>query len=334
MSELKQKKTKKEILTIIFHYFLIVAGSFILAFGTGVFLVPLNIVAGGLSGVGIVVDYLIKLINPTLDTVDITVWVLEVVLFILGLIFLGKKFTLHTLVGTVCVPLFLTLIYRTHIFDTLTNVFMVESASSGTLVPTSDVAMLLIAGLFGGAFCGVGVALTFVGGGSSGGVDIIYFIVNKYLGIKQSITSFAVDAIIIVVGMFVLGMNSFVNSLIGIISAFTTAILIQFIYVASSSYYVAEIVSDKWEEITDYIHDEMGRGTTLLDATGGYSGKNKQIVKVAFDKSQFIGLKTFIANTDPKAFVTITQATQIVGEGFEKPSENSKKKSNNKIDKK
>ncbi len=312
---------KIDIKGLLFRYSMIILGCVLIAFGSAVFLVPCNIIAGSLSGIGIIIDHFVKMSYPDLDTtVDITVGVLTWILFFIGLIFLGKKFTLRTLLATIIYPLIFAAFSRFHWFDFIINPLIVPDPDTNTI----ETANLLLAGLFGGAFIGGGAALTFIGGGSSGGIDIVYFIVEKYLGIKQSITSFVLDAVIIIVGMIVL--DDIVPSLIGILSAFTAAVMIQFIFIETNTYYVVEIISSKWNEISRYVQDDMGRGVTFIDARGGYKNDARTIIRVACSKSQIIGLKDFIAQIDSRAFVTITQSKAIIGEGFDPHKSSSKKK--------
>ena len=121
----------------------------------------------------------------------------------------------------------------------------------------------MIAGIFGGVFVGAGVAITFLGGGSTGGVDILVFIIHKYTQVKQSVLSFVVDGAVIALGVFALG--DMIASMIGIVAAFITAIMIEYIFVGRSKALTALIISkDHVKEINEYIQDSMERGSTLI----------------------------------------------------------------------
>ena len=102
----------------------------------------------------------------------------------------------------------------------------------------------------------------------------------------------------------------------GILSAFVTAILIEFIYIGSQSSYQADIISDKWEEISKYVQDELGRGATIIPAKGGYKGDERILLRVVLDKVQYEKLVRYIGEIDEKAFVTYTQTHATFGEGF------------------
>lgn len=302
-----KKMTSLQIKRLLFNGFCLLIGSMLLAFGTAVFLTQLKIVSGGLSGIGIIVDSLIKQINPSNETqyIDIVVLILTWVLWVIGLLVIGKEFAIKTLFSSLVYPLFLTLFLRVNVF--------IEMAK--TVSGDGAIGNILLCAIFGGVFVGGGVALTFVGGGSSGGVDVLYFIIEKYLHIKQSISSFVLDAIIIVSSMFLIKDN-IVNSLCGIISSFLCALMIEYIYIGSQTSYQVDIISDKWEEISAFAQDKLARGATIIPVKGGYKQEDRIILRVVFDKSQLNKIKDFIANTDPKAFVTFTQTNAVYGEGF------------------
>lgn len=304
--------SKKDWFNFFMKHFLVLIGTALVAFASTIFFTELNIVAGGLYGVGLIVQYFVALANPNFQSIDIVVLILTWLLWLVGLIFVGKSFALKTLLSSIVYPLFVSLFLRVQYFTELSELV------AGTLnggIPT--VGNIMLCGVFGGVLTGSGVALTFLGGGSSGGVDVICFVVEKYLHIKQSITSFVVDATIIVLGMTLIRDN-FISGLCGIISAFICATMIEYIYIGSQTSYQVDIISDKWEEISKYAQDELQRGATIIPAKGGYQQEDRVILRIVFHKSQFQKIKNFIAKTDPKAFVTYTQTNAVFGEGFKK----------------
>lgn len=309
---LTTKERKKQILDL----FLVIFGSFILAFAAGIFLVPASINAGGLAGIGIIVDYIL---NLSMDTVDITVAIAGGILFFLGWIFLGTPFAIKTALSTVLYPLFLAIFLRVPFFSNFALKIYLPS-DTGEI----ETARILIGGLFGGALTGVGVGLTFIGGGSTGGVDILALLANRYLKMKESTASFLVDSVIIVVGMFVLT-DKLLSSLVGVIAALLCAIMIDYVFVGKSSVYVANIISDKWEEINDFIQDDLERGATIYNVEGGYQFTRYRLISVVFDQKEYNEVYRAIAHIDPKAFVTITKAQTVYGEGFSKFTQRKRK---------
>jgi len=285
----------KEKRLMVRHWLFIAFGSVIIAISTGMFLVPGNIINGGMSGIAIILKAVWNI------PVDVTVAVLSVVLFIVGLLFLGWKFSLNTLIATLVYPIALTIVMR------------VLPANPIGFDLTNET-HLLLAGIFGGALLGLGVAITFLAGGSTGGVDILYFIMKKYFDVKQSITAFLIDAVIIVGGMFAIGI---ITGLYGVISTFVSSMVIEFVFIGLSSSFLATIISTKWREINQFIQDDMERGSTIIPVRGGYVGTEYQMIQVAFDRKELNQLKEFIATIDPKAFAIFTNVKSINGYGFE-----------------
>ena len=304
---------KKEVLNLVF----MIVGSFILAFGNAIFLTNLNIVAGGLSGIGIILQYHFSSFFPGGQGIDIVVYVLSAVLWVIGLIFLGKEFALKTLFSTLLFPAFLTLFLRVNIFQELARVVSYFGVEDITKVPLGN---YIFCGAFGGILIGTGVALTFAGGGSSGGVDVLIAIFAKYTRVKESIWSFIIDGTVILLGMFLIKDN-IVPGLIGFLTALVTAMCIELVYGSNQSSYQVDIISDKWEEISRFAQDELGRGATIIHAEGGYKGEERIILRVVFDKRQYNKIRSFISQTDPKAFVTFTQTNAVYGEGFKNHKE-------------
>ena len=292
--------TRNDWFSFICKNLLVIIGSFILAIGTGIFLSKLSIVAGGLSGIGIIVQHYVDF-----QILDIVVWTGTVILWFVGLFTIGKEFSFRTLLSSIAYPAFLTFILRVEYFQNIAN----QIAGDG------EPANILICGLFAGVFIGAGVALTFLGGGSTGGVDTLIWLFAKNTKIKESVWSFIIDGTIIVLSMILLP-NQWINSLVGILSAFISATMIDFIYNANISSYQADIISDKWEEISRYAQDELGRGATIIRGEGGYKGEERIVLRVVFEKRQFDKLRKYIASIDPKAFVTYTQTKAVYGEGF------------------
>lgn len=311
---------EKKIMVNNFIYVLI--GNMVLAFGSAVFLTTLNIVAGGVSGLGIIAQYFFGDFFGG-QIVDITIMLLTWVLWLVGLIFVGKSFAWKTLASSIIYPVFVSMFLRFPVFIEIAEEIsyygmdetLIASIKDGTgSVPISN---LLINSIFGAVLVGTGVALNFKGGGSSGGVDVIMAIFNKYLGFKESSVSFIIDSTIILVAMFAIPHN-IIPSLCGILSATITALMIEIIYVGSQTSYQVDIISEKWQEISSFAQDKLGRGATIIRAEGGYKGDERIILRIVFHKSDYNKIKEFIAVTDPKAFVTFTQTNAVFGEGFRK----------------
>lgn len=317
-----KQMTKIEKMYYARNVFFIVFGTLLLALGTAIFLTKLNIVAGGLSGIAIIVQQYIPKDLFGGQVIDILVGIFSWILWLLGFFFVSKEFALKTLLSTIIYPFFLAIFLRIPFFISISEsigyyglsdveIQSIQSGASG-IVPVGNI---LICGVFAGVLVGAGVAFNFRGGGSSGGVDVILALLHKYLGLKESTMSFIIDASIIVAGAFLIP-NNIMPSLCGIISAFATAWMIEYFYIGRQKSFQADIISSKWEEISRFVQDVLGRGATVISAKGGFKGDERVVLRVVFDRTQYKTLREFIGKIDPKAFMTFTQTFGVYGEGF------------------
>ena len=299
------KHTKSEWKQILKNFAFVVAGTLVLSFGTAVFLLPFELVSGGVPGYSIVLSHLIPIEFLTADRI---VTVLTWVLFFLGFVVMGRGFALKTLVSTVVYPLGTSLFTKLAAPEVLGGFLNLGSSQY------SDISVLLAA-IFGGLCVGVGCAITFLGGGSTGGVDVLAFLLCKvFKRLKSSIAFFIVDATAVVLGMFVIG--DFVVSLLGIISAFIAAVMVDKVFLGGNEAFIAQIVTTKHEAINRAVIERMNRTSTITDVVGGYSGEDKKSVMVSFTIRQYSELMNIIGHEDKNAFVTIHRAHEINGEGW------------------
>jgi len=308
----KKSLTKKDITKIVYHVILIIVGTLFLTFGTAAFLTPYNIVTGGVSGIAIAVQNAIYgNTENAKNIVDIIAVSLNIVLFIVGFFFLGKKFSVQTflsvLIYTASFPLFIRVFHVDQWFN-------LEGGYDPSIQPIDPRFTILLAALCGNTFVGIGVALTFLGGGSTGGVDVLALILNKYWKVKTSIATFVIDASVIIIGFII--SKDLVTAIVGVIGAFVSALLIDKIFVGTSESFIATIISDHYEEINDFVIRELDRSTTMINAIGGYSKGDKKMIRVVFGKKEYTQFIDFIRKVDPNAFISIAKAHEIRGEGF------------------
>lgn len=301
---IKIKYTKAELLLQLKNLSLVIFGTLVLAFGCAIFVVPFDLVTGGVTGLSIIIDNVIMSAIP----IDIVIGVITWVLFFLGLFFLGWDFAIKTLASTIIYPVAISLFMHLVSSDVLGGIFYLQGSAH------ADIA-LIISALFGGLCVGTGCALTFLGGGSTGGMDILAFILCKFFKKwKSSTVIFIIDATTVVLGLFVIG--DLIHTLLGIISAWIGAMVIDRIFIGRGRALTAQIVSDKHEEINLAIREEVRRTTTMFVATGGYSGQPKTVLSVTFTMRQYADLMNVIKRIDKTAFVSITRAHEINGEGW------------------
>ena len=299
------KLSKKEIFHIIKNISLVIFGTLVLAFGTAVFILPMNIVSGGVSGIAII----LKAILPfEFITIDIIVFAVTWILFFVGLIMLGRAFALKTLISTVIYPFAVSLFLKLADPEVLGGFFYLAGNEY------ADLALILCASV-GGVFVGLGCALTFIGGGSTGGVDIIAFSICKiFKRLKSSTAIFVIDAVTVVLGMVVL--KNLIISLLGVLSAFIAAVMVDKVFLGGRAAFMAHVITDRYEEINAQIIEKLDRTTTILDARGGFSNEGKKMLMVSFDMSQYAQLLSIVGKYDPRAFVIVHRVHEISGEGW------------------
>lgn len=299
LEKLKQKDTKQLIKNIL----LVVLGTMILAFGTSVFIIPLNLVVGGISGLAVVVNLLLP---EGFMSIELLITILTWAVFFLGLIILGKAFAIKTLVSAIVYPIGVS------IFSLLAK----PEAFGGFFVMDADSPLhIIVSVIFGGVIIGVGCAVTFMGGGSTGGTDIIGFIICKFIKKLKSSTAIGmVDALVVLTGLFAI--KNFVLSLLGIVCVFIITICIDKIFIGTSKSFVAHIITKKHEEINLAVANEMNRTTTIIPIVGGYSKTEGKMLMVSFTMRQYSELLNIVNKLDKNAFVTIHVAHEISGEGW------------------
>lgn len=297
----QQKRKIKKIL-------LVILGSVILGVGTGIFLTPYNIISGGVSGIAIIINHF------TSWSIDMMIMVLTWGFFFLGWLLLGNEFAVKTIISAIVYPLAFML--GTFLQEnTMLNLQTIVNVN-GVDLPTVN---YLISALVGGVFVGAGCALTYLGGGSTGGVDVITLAVQKYTGIKASIPYLLIDTTIIILGL--LFVNDFDVTLMGIMSSFVASFMVNKLFDTEKNV-VVNIISQKYEELNQFILKKLDRGSTLVRGEGGYSQKDITILQVVCDVKEYYILEDIIAKVDPNAFVFSNKASYVRGEGFkshEKP---------------
>lgn len=277
---MKNKKIIRDLL-------LVIIGNLLLAIAVGVFILPFNILSGGVAGIAVALEPIIHVDPKT--TVDCLV----IGMFILGFIFLGKQFALKTVVSSVIYPTFLT--------------FVIAVAPTLQL----DAA---IASLYGGLIAGIGIGIVFRTGSSTGGMDIPPLIINKLTNIKIAVLVMIVDMLTVILGVFSYGVEAV---LIGFLSVFVCSVAIDKVLVFGGVQTKAvQIISKNYQEVIKQIHDTLNRGTTITDVQGGYSQEKKKIVLVVITKDQYPRLLELVSEIDSEAFVIVNDATEVKGSGF------------------
>lgn len=282
----KQKEQHPWVATVL-EYVYIIIGAAIIAVGFNVFLLPNEVASGGVSGISTILYGLFDW-KP-----GFVQYAFNIPLFIAGVIFLGKQFGARSLAGTLTLPLF---------------VLLTASWEPATLNP-------LLGSLFGGISVGVGLGIVFRGRASTGGTDLAAQIIAKYTGFTLGRSVMLIDGLIVLSAAVVFDIEKGLYALIGL---FVTTKTIDIIQLGFSQSKMVYIITNKQEEIRDAIYNEVNRGVTRLSAFGGYTEKERPILLVVVYQTEFTKLKQVVKKVDPAAFVIVTDAYEVVGEGFKR----------------
>lgn len=289
-SDILKKLNKKDRIS---RYFFLIIGCFLSAFAFNVFFLPNNIVTGGVSGISIVVKSTLGI--PTVEFIIIT----YILLLLLSYFILGWKATKHSVIGSIIYPLF---VYLT------ANIFSYIQF---------DVDNMLLIVLFGAIINGVGSGLTFKYGFSTGGSDIICQIISKYFKISIGNAIRVLNTIIILGSGFFISSNGSVyaweNVMYAIIVVYIIGILNDKLLLGVSNSKSFYVITEHETAIKDFLINELGRGVTVLEGRGGYTGDRKKVIMCVIPTKEYFLAKEGILEIDKDAIVLINDVYQSSG---------------------
>jgi len=271
-------------------YGFITVGTLLMAVGFVLFISPYKFAPGGVYGIAIVIHHLFDL------PIGVIGLALDIPLTILGFAVLGPRFGIKTIVGFVMLSLWITLLEYTYGYDAF-----VEDAP-------------LLSGIYGGVLLGIGLGLIFKSKATSGGSDIIAMIISKYTNLPVGQMLILVDAAIVLIGWI-----AFKDPIIPLISwvvIFITGKVIDVVLEGISYHKSLFIISEKHQEIRAKIIDDLNRGGTIIPAQGMYKGHSKNIIFVVVNRRELAILQSFVHRVDPEAFMTVSDASEVLGRGF------------------
>lgn len=267
----------------------LVLGNSIMAFGVVYFILPNHILSGGIAGIAVALSPVLN-IEPQL-----IMYIMIVLTYILGLIFLGKMFAIKTLASSIMYPILISVFEK-------------------VLVPTP--VDPLMASIYGGLLTGIGLGVTFKAGASTGGMDIPPLILSKFTSTRVSIWILIFDALTVLLGFSTYGLESV---LIGFISVFAATFAVDKIgTIGGEQAKQVFIVSNYSNEILKHIHAVIERGSTIIEAKGGYTGDKKDIIMTILMVEQYPELESYVKSIDPEAFLIVSNVTEVHGNGFYK----------------
>ena len=286
---MKRKLAKK----ILVDYLFILCGTAVYALGVHVFTLPNQIAPGGVTGLATIANALTHL------PIGLFTAVINIPLLLIGYRFLGKDFILKTLVSTLA-------------FTFMVDVLFVQ-------IPVYQ-GNVLLASMFGGAMIGAGIAITFIRNGSTGGTDITNRLIQRkfpYVPIGKIVL--LSDLVIIAIAAIVF--HEIEAALYAVVAMFVCSKVLDSIIYGLDIGKMVFIVSERHDEIARKVTQEIERGCTLIPAQGAYSGQERKLLLCALRNNEFYKVKRLVNQVDPRAFIIVTSAGEVLGEGFKKISD-------------
>lgn len=281
------------------QYLYVILGSILIAAAFVLFITPYKIVPGGVYGAGVVLNYMFP-------EVQVGTWglCLDIPLMIIAFIFLGGHLGVKTILSALILPVIMNLMTSYVGSDP-------ETMLGGAINLKDDV---LLACMFGGVILGTGASFILRSHATSGGTDIIAMLVSKYSHMPIARALMTVDSLVVVFGLMVLG--DWKVPLYSLVTIFVSTKVIDFFIEGPSGDKLLFILSDKHDEIREYIINDMERGGTYIKSTGMYTNNDKDMVFVVISRREIAILKEYVSSIDPMAFMVVVNAHETLGDGF------------------
>jgi uncharacterized membrane-anchored protein YitT (DUF2179 family) len=292
MIKIKEKTEMTAHKSMLWDYFVMLAGTAMMAVAIDSLYDPMNLVTGGVTGLAI----LVKAVSNGIIEGGIPLWltnaVLNVPLFLAAMKIKGMKFIGRTAFSTLALSAWLYVLPPMNFSD-------------------GDI---LLASVFGGILTGVGLGLVFLARGTTGGVELLATLIHekvRYYSIVR-IMSF-IDGLIIITGVFVFGVRP---ALYAMIAIYIVTRLSDYVVEGWKFAKTVYVITEKKQEVANAIMNSLGRGVTGLKALGMYSGKERTMLFCVVSKKQLVDLKELVMEIDTRAFVIVGDAMEVLGEGF------------------
>ena len=280
------------VLSVIWDYVLITIGSIIFCLAWTSFLIPNGLASGGMTGLCTIIQY------GTGIPVGVTYPIINVLLLILAFVSLGKSFGFKTVY---------VIVFTSILFEVLPRFPQLEVLN----IPDK-----LLVALVGATMESVGIGIVLLKGGSTGGTDIIAMIINKYWPISPGKVYLYSDIIIITLLLYVPG-KGFADLIYAFVVLLGFSVGIDYVLLGNKSSVQILVFSEKYKDIADHIINDLDRGVTAIQSVGWYSQKESKVLLIISRKQQMNEVVHEIKNIDKKAFISISTAMSVYGEGFE-----------------
>lgn len=271
----------------------IMLGTAIYAFGLHYFVLPNQLMEGGVTGISVLLNYAVGL------PLSLSNLLLNIPLFLIGWKALGKRDMIYTLLGVLSLSFFLWLMER-----------LIEKGWIVTFHTSQD---YILAALYAGVTLGTGLGIVFRYGGTTGGVDIVARIVTRWRKISMGQFILSLDILIIGLALLYIPIEKVLYTLV---TVFISSKLIDFIQDGAYSAKAFTVITNESGQMAAQITKVLDRGVTLLPARGAFSGEKKEIVYCVVQRQETRRLKTIIRSIDPRAFIIVSEVDDVLGEGF------------------
>lgn len=273
----------------ILDYLLILLGAFVQALALRLFLVPSDLVSGGISGLAQLIHHY------TAIPIGLMVLLGNIPLFVLGWRHLGgHRFAVRTVLSILA-------------FSVFTDTIVLFLPAQGV---TDD---MVLNTLFGGLILGIGLGIVYRGRGTSGGTDILGRILNRHTGITISQAYLITDSVVVLGAGFVFGWT---EALYGLVLIYISGLAAEVALQGTNIIRTAMIVTTQTDQVARAIMMDLERGVTILAGTGGYTGEPRAVIYCTVSRMEINRLKILVHDIDPQAFMVIGQAQEALGEGF------------------
>lgn len=287
---LKNKKVKLDVMEIFYDIIMISIGSFLVSLGINLFLLPLKLTTGGVSGIATILYYKLGI------SMGITVTLLNIPLFIISLIKLGVKSSIKTIFATFLLSFFLdTFTYDTLVAQNITDLF------------TSCI--------FGGLIIGLGLSIVFRAGASTGGSDLLAQIIYKAFPV-QSLSQVLLVIEFVIITAIVIAFKNINIGLYSLIAMFISTKMVDLIFEGTYYTRVVNIITKKPENIVNDILNELKRGATLTKSIGARTNEEYTVITCVMTRTQIAKIKRILKKYDKDALMYIATTNEVLGKGF------------------
>ena len=299
---------KNKVLKTIWEYLVLTFATFVFTVSWEAFMIPNGMTAGGIMGVCTIVEFA----TGGFIKASLSFFIVNAILILLAVLVFGIGFGFKTIYCIVMSSVFLWLVSDWGWLHSIPGNFLY--VEDKTLVP-------IIAGIFEA----LGIGLAIRSGGSTGGTDIIALIINKYWPVSLSGVFFVTDFVVVIsqlllrpgFGSYAGDAKTFNDVMYGILEIVTFALTIDLFTVGGRKTMQLLVFSEKYQEIADYVCNEMERGVTVLKAQGWFTRKDRNVLLVMLTRQELSNLSKVVNTIDPKAFLSVSAAAGVYGEGFE-----------------